>query len=167
MGAASVLVCLLFWRPLAVHSEIHTNTLVLWHLPTNVCHPSWILCKTCGFCPATSGSCALRTSSGTTLATVFDVGGSVSGYSEIRPTVCREVRRSRHVLLSTPASQRPAGGNPRHKAGPDCELWLATRLDSFLHLEPPLGQLAVERQFHHSAAPECIAHLTESGFPSY
>jgi hypothetical protein len=45
-----------------------------------------------------------------------------------------------------------------------CELWLATRLYSFLHLEPPLGQLAVERQFHRSAAPECIAHLTESGF---
>ena len=44
-----------------------------------------------------------------------------------------------------------------------CELWLATRLDSFLHLEPPLGQLAVVRQFHRSAAPECIAHLTESG----
>jgi hypothetical protein len=39
-----------------------------------------------------------------------------------------------------------------------CELWLATRLYSFLHLEPPLGQLAVERQFHRSAAPECIAH---------
>ena len=55
------------------------------------------------------------------------------------------------------------------------DLLLATRLHPFMHLEPPPGQLAVERQFHHSTAPECIAaahetliqrhNLTASGWP--